>query len=123
MLGNKQPKGRCETHGFALLHAGKFLYDPSLHCLVLRDAADPGFPSFPVIRSSHLSIFADRLVPSGFLNQGGDPFLMELYRCIGGVQSEQNISVENHRGKCGTMYDKVKHAPQPSLQICRFHYI
>ena len=79
------------------MHAGRFLREPSLQCLILRDGADPGFPSFPVMRSNHLSIFEGKLLPSGFLNQGGDPFLMELYRCIGGVKSEHNITVHNQR--------------------------
>ena len=43
--------------------------------LVLRDAADPGFPSFPVLRAgTHLRLFGD-VLPACFLqggiNQGG----------------------------------------------------
>uniref|UniRef100_A0A383VE35 Glycosyltransferase 2-like domain-containing protein n=1 Tax=Tetradesmus obliquus TaxID=3088 RepID=A0A383VE35_TETOB len=48
--------------------------------LLLNDAADPGFPSFPVLRATeHLRLFG-RLLPDCFLNQGGDPYLAALYR-------------------------------------------
>lgn len=50
---------------------------PSLHplsrlgCLLLRDASDPGFPSFPVIGASHFQAVPGHLFPPLFLNQGG----------------------------------------------------
>lgn len=38
--------------------------------LLLKDAADPGFPSFPVLRvDKHLELFG-HLLPPCFVNQG-----------------------------------------------------
>ncbi|KAL0050914.1 hypothetical protein WJX82_009838 [Trebouxia sp. C0006] len=42
--------------------------------------------------------FGGTAVPKVLLNQGGDPFLMELYRSIGGVQSMHAVTVVNKRG-------------------------
>ena len=44
-------------------------------------------------------MFAGKMVPTVLLNQGGDPFLMELYRAVGGVQSMHCVTVCNNRGK------------------------
>jgi len=89
----------CSTHNSAICQsADAFRHDQHLHCLILRDNADPGFPSFPVIRSSHIMRFGGTAVPKVLLNQGGDPFLMELYRSIGGVQSMHAVTVVNKRG-------------------------
>lgn len=79
-------------------HAEKLQADPSVKCLVLKDEADPGFPSFLVLATSHLSIFGGKLLPTVLLNQGGDPFLMELYRCIGVVDSMPSVTVRNKQG-------------------------
>ena len=78
--------------------AAKLQADPSVKCLVLKDEADPGFPSFLVLATSHLSIFDGKLLPPVFLNQGGDPFLLELYRCIGAVDSLASVTVQNKQG-------------------------
>ncbi len=55
---------------WATLVQQRFAADPQLMLLVLRDAADPGFPSFPVLRASkHLELFED-VLPSCFLEAG-----------------------------------------------------
>jgi hypothetical protein len=47
-----------------------FQQQPQLMLLLLNDAADPGFPSFPVIRAAqHLRLFG-KLLPDCFVNQG-----------------------------------------------------
>jgi len=47
-----------------------FEQDPQLMLLLLKDAADPGFPSFPVLRvNTHLKLFGE-LLPDFFANQG-----------------------------------------------------
>lgn len=57
---------------------------PHLRCIALLDEADPGFPSFLALHtSSHLDLFGGRLLPEAFVNQGGDPWLFELYRRFG----------------------------------------
>ena len=55
--------------GWPSLVLDRFSSDPSLMCLLLRDHADPGYPSFPVLRSEHLAVFG-RLLPQIFVNQG-----------------------------------------------------
>ncbi len=48
-----------------------FAAHPDLMLLVLHDASDPGFPSFPVLRADrHLAMMGGRLLPECFL-QGG----------------------------------------------------
>ena len=42
--------------------------------------------------------FGGNVVPKALLNQGGDPFLMESYRSIGGVQPMHAVTVVNMRG-------------------------
>lgn len=47
-----------------------FEQDPQLMLLLLKDEADPGFPSFPVLRvDTHLKLFGE-LLPDCFINQG-----------------------------------------------------
>lgn len=47
-----------------------FQQSPDLRLLILNDAADPGFPSFPVVRvDKHVEVF-ERLLPECFVNQG-----------------------------------------------------
>mmetsp|Transcript_15623 Transcript_15623/g.34141 ORF Transcript_15623/g.34141 Transcript_15623/m.34141 type:complete len:1056 (-) Transcript_15623:63-3230(-) len=47
-------------------------------CVALNDLAFPGFPTFPVLHRWHLNQFGS-LLPRQFANQGGDPYLYELY--------------------------------------------
>ena len=79
------------------LYAEKFEQSPSLQCLLLKDEADPGFPSFFALSATHLKTFG-QLLPQNFVNQGGDPFLFELYRSIGAVDSLPAVSINNTRG-------------------------
>ena len=79
----------------------RFNSDPSLLCLLLNDRTDPGYPSFPVIKSTllfHGDKHGDKLLPDIFVNQGGDPFLAELCRRLGGLGVCQEISVHNKVG-------------------------
>ncbi len=50
------------------------------------DAAEPSLCTFPVVRAEHVRRFGS-LLPGCFnaANQGGDPFLHELYRRAGAV--------------------------------------
>eukprot|EP00554_Chaetoceros_debilis_P016839 CAMPEP_0194127360 /NCGR_PEP_ID=MMETSP0150-20130528/60480_1 /TAXON_ID=122233 /ORGANISM="Chaetoceros debilis, Strain MM31A-1" /LENGTH=954 /DNA_ID=CAMNT_0038821281 /DNA_START=524 /DNA_END=3385 /DNA_ORIENTATION=+ len=47
-------------------------------CVAFNDISFRGFPTFPVIHRFHMKVFG-RLLPKQFVNQGGDPFLFELY--------------------------------------------
>lgn len=76
---------------------------PHLRCVALLDASDPGFPSFPAVKSStHLDLFG-RMLPGELLNQGGDPFLYELYRSFGLAGVCAAITVHNAMGEKGVM--------------------
>ena len=46
--------------------------------VALSDISFPGYPTFPVIHREHLNCF-QRILPQPFVNQGGDPYLFELY--------------------------------------------
>lgn len=46
--------------GWPQLLSGFVAGRPHLRCVALLDAADPGFPSFPVVSSSHLEVGAAR---------------------------------------------------------------
>lgn len=59
-----------------------FEAQPQLMVLLLNDAADPGFPSFPVLHvRRHLALFGGRLLPSIFVNQGESEGLSKLCMC------------------------------------------
>jgi glycosyltransferase involved in cell wall biosynthesis len=47
-------------------------------CVALNDESFPGFPTFPVVHRWHMQQFQS-LLPKQFINQGGDPYLFELY--------------------------------------------
>lgn len=47
-------------------------------CVALYDESFPGFPTFPVVHRWHLDQFGT-ILPRQFVNQGGDPYLFELY--------------------------------------------
>ncbi|KAL3909830.1 MAG: hypothetical protein SGILL_007928, partial [Bacillariaceae sp.] len=47
-------------------------------CVALNDLSFPGFPTFPVLHRWHIRCFGS-LLPKQFVNQGGDPYLYELY--------------------------------------------
>ncbi|KAK9805992.1 hypothetical protein WJX73_001572 [Symbiochloris irregularis] len=61
---------KVEPDNWAALITDQLARQPATSLLVLCDTADPGFPSFPVIRASHFRHFA-RLLPPEFVNQGG----------------------------------------------------
>lgn len=57
--------------GWPNLVLSTFQADPQLMLLLLKDAADPGFPSCPVLRADlHMKLFGQRLLPPDFVNQG-----------------------------------------------------
>ena len=66
-------------------------------CVAFRDVKFPVFPTFPVIHRRHFGIF-NRLLPSEFVNQHGDPFLFELYRRLGAAEFSSIAELENTIG-------------------------
>ena len=72
-------------------------------CIAFHDASDglpPGYPTFPVVHRRHLERFG-YIVPSNFVNQGGDPFLFELYRQFGAAEFETVARLRNGVGGFG----------------------
>ena len=55
-------------------------------CVAFHDTAFRGFPTFPVVHRWHHVTFGKRLLPSHFVNQGGDPYLFELYKRFGAAR-------------------------------------
>lgn len=49
-------------------------------CIAFLDESFRGFPTFPVIHKWHFGALGGSVLPSQFDNQGGDPFLFELYK-------------------------------------------
>ena len=47
-------------------------------CVALSDTTFPGFPTFPVLHRWHMKCFGSFL-PNQFVNQGGDPYVYDLY--------------------------------------------
>lgn len=88
---------RLVPAGWPALLAEHAAANPHLRCIALLDVSDPGFPSFPAIDSSHLELFG-RMVPEEFVNQGGDPFLFELYRAVGAADICRSVSIANACG-------------------------
>lgn len=78
-----------------------------LACVAFRDLTMPAFPSFPVINRRHVEIFGN-LLPPEFVNQGGDPFLFELYRRWGASGFAPTAALKNLvGGKSTARYPKV----------------
>lgn len=69
-------------------------------CVALNDLSFPGFPTFPVIHRWHLNHFGS-LLPKQFVNQGGDPFLFELYSRFEASEWEVSCRLENTIGGDG----------------------
>ena len=69
-------------------------------CVAMNDLSFPGFPTFPVVHRWHLNHFGT-LLPKQFVNQGGDPFLYELYSRFGTSSWEVSCRLENTIGGDG----------------------
>jgi hypothetical protein len=67
-------------------------------CVALHDESFPGFPTFPVVHKWHFQTFQDILLPPQFDNQGGDPYLFELYKRIGASQFALECKLKNTIG-------------------------
>lgn len=65
--------------------------------VAFNDLAFPGFPTFPVVHRWHIQSFGT-LLPKQFVNQGGDPFLYELYSRFGASGWEVSCTLENTIG-------------------------
>ncbi|GAB4813173.1 hypothetical protein N2152v2_000219 [Parachlorella kessleri] len=89
---------RVEPTDWPTKLAGFAADNPHLRCIALLDKADPGFPSFLALHTSHLDAFGGRLLPDQFINQGGDPFLFELYRSFGLARLCSEVSLTNGKG-------------------------
>lgn len=66
-------------------------------CVAFNDVSFPGFPTFPVIHRWHLEQFSSVLPPQ-FVNQGGDPFLFELYKRWNASTFVEDARLENGIG-------------------------
>jgi glycosyltransferase involved in cell wall biosynthesis len=75
-------------------------------CVAMKDLSFPGFPTFPVLHRWHLQHFGS-LLPKQFANQGGDPYLYELYSRINAAAFEVSCRLENTIGGDGdARYEK-----------------
>lgn len=75
-------------------------------CVAFNDVSFSGFPTFPVIHKWHLEQFSNVLPPK-FVNQGGDPFLFELYKRWNTSTFVDNARLENGiGGNSHARYDK-----------------
>ena len=69
-------------------------------CVCLNDISFPGFPTFPVIHRWHINVFKT-LLPKQFVNQGGDPYLYELYSRFNAACFVSGCRLENTIGGDG----------------------
>lgn len=69
-------------------------------CVALNDLSFPGFPTFPVVHRWHLQTF-QMLLPKQFVNQGGDPYLYELYSRFNASGFVPSARLENTIGGNG----------------------
>lgn len=76
-------------------------------CVAFIDESFRGFPSFPVIHKWHFETYNGSILPSSFTNQGGDPFLFELYKRLGASEFALDCSLVNTiGGKQSARYTK-----------------
>lgn len=66
-------------------------------CVAVKGMSFPGFPTFPVVHRWHMKHFGD-LLPKQFVNQGGDPYLFELYSRFNAAAFEVTCRLENTIG-------------------------
>jgi len=66
-------------------------------CVAMHDLSFPGFPTFPVMHRWHMESFGT-LLPKQFVNQGGDPYLYELYSRFNASEFDQSCRLENTIG-------------------------
>ena len=66
-------------------------------CVAFLDTSFKGFPTFPVVHRWHLKFFGS-LLPRQFVNQGGDPYLFELYSRLNTACFETSCRLENTIG-------------------------
>lgn len=69
-------------------------------CVAMNDLSFPGFPTFPVIHRWHIANFGT-LLPKQFVNQGGDPYLHELYSRFGAATWDVSSRLKNTIGGDG----------------------
>ncbi|CAB9513560.1 3-beta hydroxysteroid dehydrogenase/isomerase family [Seminavis robusta] len=69
-------------------------------CVALNDESFPGFPTFPVVHRWHIRAFGS-LLPRQFVNQGGDPYLFELYSRFNAAAFVTDCRLENTIGGDG----------------------
>ncbi|KAL3924944.1 MAG: hypothetical protein SGILL_000734 [Bacillariaceae sp.] len=69
-------------------------------CVALNDLSFPGFPTFPVLHRWHIQSFGS-LLPKQFVNQGGDPYLFELYARFNASDFVPSARLENTIGGDG----------------------
>ena len=74
-----------------------------------RDISFPGFPTFPVVNEYHFKIFPKRLLPSQFINQGGDPYLYALYLRFSAACFVVDVFLNNKIGGLETSRYEKRH--------------
>ena len=67
-------------------------------CIAFEDTAFRGFPTFPVIHRWHHETFNGEVLPYQLVNQGGDPYLFELYKRFGAARFAIGCVLENTIG-------------------------
>lgn len=88
-------------------------------CVALMDESFPGFPTFPVIHRWHIQHFTS-LLPKQFVNQGGDPYLFELYSRFSASSFAIGCRLENRIGGDGDARYK-KHEINWKGQVLRLN--
>jgi hypothetical protein len=90
-------------------------------CVAINDLSFPGFPTFPVVHRWHINRFGS-LLPKHFVNQGGDPYLYELYSRFNAAAFEVRYRLKNTVGGDGDARYK-KHEINWRGQILRLNLI
>ena len=67
-------------------------------CVAFEDMSFRGFPTFPVIHRWHYETFNCEVLPYQLVNQGGDPYLFELYKRFGTSRFAIGCTLENTIG-------------------------
>jgi LPS sulfotransferase NodH len=101
-----------ETPGWQSFVADKFFDISQLKglpfgagCVALNDESFPGFPTFPVVHRWHINQFKT-VLPRQFVNQGGDPYLFEVYSRFGAAAFVADCRLRNTIG--GDNYARYK---------------
>lgn len=105
------PQKRVHTHIHTIshTHTACFKANPTLRCLAIGDAEEPGTPAAIAVGVQHYNLFNNQLFPMDVDGPDTNHFLYQLYRRIGGSDCHVGTTVRFVHQHLGGMGDGNAH--------------